>query len=93
MTAWIVVTSVSKSLTSCEIDTFITAWSRTMRNWAAARTARIFQPLEVTPQPSLASQRYLRVAAMVVASTSESATSTPSATIQLIPVDWRTWSA
>ena len=40
MTAWIVVTSVSKSATSCEIETFITDWSRTIRNWAAARTMR-----------------------------------------------------
>ncbi len=40
MTAWIVVTSVSKSATSWLIDTFITAWSRTMRNCAAARTTR-----------------------------------------------------
>ena len=30
--AWIVVTVVSKSSTSCEIATFITAWSRTIRN-------------------------------------------------------------
>src|SRR5215217_7588679 len=40
MTAWIVVTLVSKSATSCEIETFITDWSRTIRNCAAARTAR-----------------------------------------------------
>src|SRR3954470_16008385 len=40
MTAWIVVTLVSKSATSCEIETFITAWSRTIRNCAAASTAR-----------------------------------------------------
>ena len=38
MTTWIVVTVVSKSATSCEIDTFITDWSRTIRNCAAART-------------------------------------------------------
>src|SRR3954447_7115776 len=43
MTAWIVVTLVWKSATSCEIETFITAWSRTMRNCAAPRTARGFQ--------------------------------------------------
>src|SRR5215212_1240858 len=40
MTAWIVVTVVSKSATSWEIATFITAWSRTIRNCAAPRTAR-----------------------------------------------------
>src|SRR3954453_20391028 len=40
ITAWIVVTVVSKSATSWEIETFITAWSRTIRNWAAASTAR-----------------------------------------------------
>ena len=39
MTAWMVVTSVSKSATSWLIDTFITAWSSTMRNCAAARTS------------------------------------------------------
>src|SRR5215210_7738933 len=43
MTPWMVVTWVSKSSTSCEIDTFITAWSRTMRNCAAASTASVFQ--------------------------------------------------
>jgi glucose-6-phosphate 1-dehydrogenase len=39
MTAWIAVTVVSKSLTSWLIDTFITAWSSTITNWAAARIA------------------------------------------------------
>ena len=37
MTAWIVVTVVSKSSTSWLIETFITDWSRTMMNWAPAR--------------------------------------------------------
>src|SRR3954453_11110707 len=36
-----VVTVVSKSATSCEIETFMTDWSRTIRNWAAARTASV----------------------------------------------------
>src|SRR3954447_1415394 len=40
MTAWMVVTVVSKSSTSCEIDTFITDWSRTIRNCAPDRTTR-----------------------------------------------------
>src|SRR5215212_1862467 len=40
MTAWIVVTVVSKSATSWEIATFITAWSSTIRNCAAPRTAK-----------------------------------------------------
>lgn len=40
ITAWIVVTEVSKSATSWEIETFITDWSRTIRNWAAERTIR-----------------------------------------------------
>ena len=39
ITAWMVVTVVSKSSTSWLIDTFITAWSSTMRNWVAASTA------------------------------------------------------
>src|SRR6476660_159320 len=38
MTIWIVVTVVSKSSTSWEIATFITAWSRTIRNCAGAST-------------------------------------------------------
>src|SRR5215212_8885696 len=38
MTAWIVVTVVSKSSTSWLIATFITAWSRTIRNCAAEST-------------------------------------------------------
>ena len=37
MTAWIVVTVVSKSLTSWLIETFITDWSSTMRNCAVAK--------------------------------------------------------
>ena len=37
MTAWIVVTVVSKSMTSWLIDTFMTAWSSTITNCAAAR--------------------------------------------------------
>ena len=37
MTAWIVVTVVSKSSTSWLIETFMTDWSRTMTNWAPAR--------------------------------------------------------
>src|SRR5436190_9760113 len=40
ITPWMVVTVVWKSATSCEIETFITDWSRTIRNWAAARTRR-----------------------------------------------------
>jgi hypothetical protein len=40
MTPWITVTVVSKSATSWLIDTFMTAWSKTMRNWAAASTIR-----------------------------------------------------
>ena len=37
MTPWIVVTVVSKSATSWLMETFMTAWSRTMTNWASAR--------------------------------------------------------
>src|SRR3954454_2989480 len=37
MMPWIVVTSVSKSETSCEIETFMTAASSTIRNWASER--------------------------------------------------------
>ena len=40
-----------------------------------------------------ASKPHRRVATTTVAITSESATSAPSATTPLIPVDWRTWSA
>src|SRR5690242_17283540 len=36
ITAWIVVTVVSKSATRVLIDTFITDWSSTMTNWATA---------------------------------------------------------
>ena len=36
ITAWIVVTVVSKSATSWLIETFMTDWSRTMTNWAVA---------------------------------------------------------
>ena len=36
MTAWMVVTVVSKSATSWLIETFMTDWSRTMMNWAPA---------------------------------------------------------
>ena len=36
MTAWIVVTVVSKSATSWLIETFMTDWSSTITNWAAA---------------------------------------------------------
>src|SRR6056297_783828 len=39
MTAWIAVTSVSRSTTSWLMETFITAWSRTITNCAAASTA------------------------------------------------------
>src|SRR3990170_1442276 len=39
MTPWMVVTVVSKSSTSWLIETFMTAWSRTMTNWAAASAA------------------------------------------------------
>ena len=37
MTPWIVVTVVSKSSTSWLMETFMTAWSRTITNWARAR--------------------------------------------------------
>ena len=37
MTAWIVVTLVSKSSTSWLIETFMTDWSSTITNWAIAR--------------------------------------------------------
>ena len=37
ITAWMVVTVVSKSATSALIETFIADWSRTMTNWAMAR--------------------------------------------------------
>jgi hypothetical protein len=37
ITAWIVVTVVSKSSTRVLIDTFIADWSRTITNWAMAR--------------------------------------------------------
>src|SRR5215217_8799201 len=40
MTPWIVVTVVSKSATSCEIETFMTAASSTIRNCEAASTIR-----------------------------------------------------
>ena len=36
MTAWIVVTVVSKSSTSVLIETFMADWSSTMTNWAMA---------------------------------------------------------
>ena len=36
ITAWIVVTVVSKSSTSVLIETFIADWSSTMTNWAMA---------------------------------------------------------
>ncbi len=37
ITAWMVVTVVSKSSTRVLIDTFITDWSSTITNWAVAR--------------------------------------------------------
>src|SRR5690349_5112610 len=37
ITAWIVVTVVSKSSTSVLIETFIADWSSTITNWARAR--------------------------------------------------------
>src|SRR4051812_1073392 len=37
ITAWMVVTVVSKSATSALIETFIADWSSTMTNWAMAR--------------------------------------------------------
>ena len=37
ITAWIVVTVVSKSATSALIETFIADWSSTMTNWAMAK--------------------------------------------------------
>ena len=40
--AWIVVTSVSRSSTSWEIETFMTVLSSTIRNWAAESTSRTF---------------------------------------------------
>src|SRR3954451_19547951 len=52
MTAWIVVTVVSKSATSWEIETFITAWSRTIRNCAAASTTRTDQRFIGRPYPA-----------------------------------------
>ena len=44
ITAWIVVTVVSKSATSWLIETFMTDWSRTMMNWApaSATSAHLF---------------------------------------------------
>ena len=45
MTPWMVVTVVSKSSTSWLMETFITAWSRTMTNWAAASAARVPQAI------------------------------------------------
>ena len=45
MTAWIVVTVVSKSLTSWLIETFITDWSSTMRNCAVAKATSAAPPL------------------------------------------------
>ena len=47
MTAWIVVTVVSKSLTSWLIETFITDWSSTMRNCAVANATSAAPPLLV----------------------------------------------
>ncbi len=44
MTAWIVVTVVSKSLTSVLIDTFITDWSSTIRNCAVAKATSAAPP-------------------------------------------------
>src|SRR6478752_6156730 len=40
MTAWIVVTVVSKSSTSVLIDTFMTDWSRTITNCAVPRASK-----------------------------------------------------
>ena len=40
ITAWIVVTVVSKSSTSVLIDTFMTDWSSTITNWAVANATR-----------------------------------------------------
>src|SRR3954453_6535098 len=54
MTAWMVVTSVAKSSTSWEIETFITAWSRTIRNWAAPSTDSTFHPPLAMPVPRFA---------------------------------------
>ena len=45
ITAWIVVTVVWKSWTSELIDTFMTDWSSTMRNWAEARATIAIPPL------------------------------------------------
>ena len=51
ITAWIVVTVVSKSATRVLIDTFITDWSSTMTNWAVASAIsgaqRIADPADV----------------------------------------------
>ncbi|MEU4910634.1 hypothetical protein [Streptomyces fradiae] len=43
MTAWMAVTSVSKSSTNWLMETFMTDVSRTIRNWAVPRTARARQ--------------------------------------------------
>ena len=47
MTAWIVVTVVSKSSTSWLIETFITDWSSTMRNCAVAKAISAGQAMPV----------------------------------------------
>ena len=44
ITAWIVVTVVSKSSTSWLIETFMTDWSRTMMNWAPASATSAHSP-------------------------------------------------
>jgi hypothetical protein len=43
ITAWIVVTVVSKSATRALIETFIADWSSTMTNWAMANATRGIQ--------------------------------------------------
>ncbi|MEU4100106.1 hypothetical protein AB0F16_05710 [Streptomyces tanashiensis] len=51
MTAWIAVTSVSKSSTSWLMETFMTEVSSTIRNWAAPSTIRARQRLTVATSP------------------------------------------
>ena len=52
MTAWIVVTVVSKSSTRVLIDTFMTDWSRTITNCAVARATSGHHFLMRVPAPS-----------------------------------------
>ena len=53
MTAWIVVTVVSKSSTSVLIETFMTDWSRTITNCAVASATSGHHFFMRAPAPSV----------------------------------------